>query len=156
MSGAESDKHIALNEACITNTEFSRMITLSIEVNGAYINTVKADGIIIATPTGSTAYNLSAGGPILNPDTRLITLTYICPHTLTSRPLVLAGEDEIAIKVDSRYNNIQVSCDGQKSLSLNSGDTVVIRRSRLVTRIIKTSNMNFYDILRHKMVDVGL
>ncbi|MGN1318056.1 MAG: NAD(+)/NADH kinase [Lachnospirales bacterium] len=148
------DVNIALNEICITNLAFSRMITLNISINNEYVDTVRADGIIISTPTGSTAYNLSAGGPILNPQTKLMTITHICPHTLYSRPLVVSGDDEVKIQVAGDYNSVQVTCDGQNCIPLKDGDVVVIKKSSYYTNIIKTTNMNFYDILRRKMVEV--
>ncbi len=144
----------ALNEVCITNLGFSRMIILNIEINNKFVDTVRADGIIISTPTGSTAYNLSAGGPILNPQTELMTITHICPHTLYSRPLVVSGNDEVKIRVVGNDNDIQVTCDGQISVPLKDGDVVSVKKSDYYTSIIKTTNMNFYDILRRKMVEV--
>ncbi len=155
IEGKES-KYMALNEISITNSVFSKMITLGVEVSGAYLNTFRADGIIIATPTGSTAYNLSAGGPILSPYTELIAITHICPHALYSRPMVVSGDDVIKISIKTRYSGIMLSCDGQNSVSVNSGDVIVIKRSEHKAVIMKTSSLNFYDILRRKMVDIRL
>ncbi len=148
------DIYLALNEVCITNLSFSRMITLDIQINGKYVDTVRADGIIVSTPTGSTAYNLSAGGPILSPETELMTITHICPHTLYTRPIVVSGDDEVNIKVKGNFNNIQFTCDGQNGQPLIDGDVVVIKKSDYCTNIIKTTNLSFYDILRRKMVEV--
>lgn len=156
ISGKEEEKYICLNEMSITNSVFSRMITLSVTVNDNYLNTVKADGIIVSTPTGSTAYNLSAGGPILSPSTELISITHICPHALFSRPFVLSGDDVIKVGIKSRYTSICLSSDGQNSVALESGDTVVIKKSRYYTDIIKTSGLSFYEILRKKMVEVRI
>lgn len=148
--------NLALNEVCITNSVCSRMIKLSVEVNGEYFDTFRADGIIVSTPTGSTAYNLSAGGPILSPHTELMTITHICPHTLYARPFVIDGNDVVRIQVQSNYNNVQMSCDGQSTVQMKNDDVIVVKKSRYVTRIIKTTNMNFYDILRRKMVEVRI
>ena len=148
--------NLALNEVCITNSVCSRMIKLSVEVNGEYFDTFRADGIIVSTPTGSTAYNLSAGGPILSPHTELMTITHICPHTLYARPFVIDGNDVVRIRVQSNYNNVQMSCDGQSTVQMTNDDVIVVKKSRYVTRIIKTTNMNFYDILRRKMVEVRI
>ena len=148
--------NLALNEVCITNSVCSRMIKLSVEVNGEYFDTFRADGIIVSTPTGSTAYNLSAGGPILSPHTELMTITHICPHTLYARPFVIDGNDVVRIRVQSNYNNVQMSCDGQSSVQMKNDDVIIVKKSRYVTRIIKTTNMNFYDILRRKMVEVRI
>ena len=147
--------NLALNEVCITNSVCSRMIKLSVEVNGEYFDTFRADGIIVSTPTGSTAYNLSAGGPILSPHTELMTITHICPHTLYARPFVIDGNDVVRIRVQSNYNNVQMSCDGQSTVQMKN-DVIIVKKSRYVTRIIKTTNMNFYDILRRKMVEVRI
>ena len=148
--------NLALNEVCITNSVCSRMIKLSVEVNGEYFDTFRADGIIVSTPTGSTAYNLSAGGPILSPHTELMTITHICPHTLYARPFVIDGNDVVRIRVQSNYNNVQMSCDGQSTVQMKNDDIIIVKKSRYVTRIIKTTNMNFYDILRRKMVEVRI
>lgn len=148
--------NLALNEVCITNSVCSRMIKLSVEVNGEYFDTFRADGIIVSTPTGSTAYNLSAGGPILSPHTELMTITHICPHTLYARPFVIDGNDVVRIRVQSNYNNVQMSCDGQSTVQMKNDDVIVVKKSRYVTRIIKTTSMNFYDILRRKMVEVRI
>ena len=148
--------NLALNEVCITNSVCSRMIKLSVEVNGEYFDTFRADGIIVSTPTGSTAYNLSAGGPILSPHTELMTITHICPHTLYARPFVIDGNDVVRIRVQSNYNNVQMSCDGQTTVQMKNDDVIIVKKSRYVTRIIKTTNMNFYDILRRKMVEVRI
>ena len=148
--------NLALNQVCITNSVCSRMIKLSVEVNGEYFDTFRADGIIVSTPTGSTAYNLSAGGPILSPHTELMTITHICPHTLYARPFVIDGNDVVRIRVQSNYNNVQMSCDGQSTVQMKNDDVIIVKKSRYVTRIIKTTNMNFYDILRRKMVEVRI
>lgn len=150
------DTQLALNEVCVSNTNFSRMIALSVEVNDEYINTFRADGIIVSTPTGSTAYNLSAGGPILNTNTELMTITHICPHALYARPIVVSGDDVIKIKVAGDYSNTQATFDGQNGDRVKSGDTVVIKKSKYHTDIIKTTNLSFFDILRRKMVDVRI
>ena len=148
--------NLALNEVCITNSVCSRMIKLSVEVNGEYFDTFRADGIIVSTPTGSTAYNLSAGGPILSPHTELMTITHICPHTLYARPFVIDGNDVVRIRVQSNYNNVQMSCDGQSTVQMKNDDVIVVKKSRYVTRIIKTTNRKFYEIRRRKMVEVRI
>lgn len=148
-----NDIHLALNEVCISNSIFSRMIKINMEINDDFIDTCRADGIIISTATGSTAYNLSAGGPILKPDTELIAITHVCPHALYTRPYVVSGNDIIKIKIDGDYNNTILSIDGQQNMPLGNNDKVVIKRSNYYTSIIKTTNLSFYDILRRKMVE---
>jgi NAD+ kinase len=145
--------HLALNEVYITNSMFSRVIKLGLEINDDYISGYRADGIIVATPTGSTAYNLSAGGPILKPDTELMAITHVCPHSLTSRPFVVSGNDVVKIKIEGSYGNAVLNMDGQESIPLVNNDVVTIKKSRYVTRTIRTTNMSFYDILRNKMFE---
>lgn len=147
------DANIALNEIYVTNAMFSRVIKLGLEINDDYINSYRADGIIVSTPTGSTAYNLSAGGPILKPDTKLMAITHVCPHSLTSRPFVVSGDDVIKIRIESSYGNAVLNMDGQESIPLVNGDVVTIRKSDYVTKTIRTTEMSFYDILRNKMFE---
>lgn len=154
IEGKDEKPMLALNDVCITNSVLSRIITLGVEVSGAYINTFRSDGLIISSPTGSTAYNLSAGGPILSPKTELIALTHICPHALYSRPFVVSGSDVIRINIKSGYEGIKCSCDGQTDVGVKSGDTVVVEKADCYASIIKTSELSFYDILRRKMVNV--
>lgn len=149
------DNNIALNEVYITNSVFSRIIKLGLEINDDYISSYRADGIIVATPTGSTAYNLSAGGPILKPDTHLMAITHVCPHTLTSRPFVVSGDDTVKVRVESSSGNVVLNMDGQESIPLVIGDVVTIRRSEYVTKTIRTTQLSFYDILRSKMFENG-
>lgn len=149
----ESEKKIALNEVAVNNGGFSRMLEISLEINNQYVDTFRADGIIISTPTGSTAYNLSAGGPILKPDTELMAVTYVCPHALFSRPYVVSGNDTVKISIGGNYNNVILSLDGRQTLPINQGSSIIVRRSKYCTSIIKTTKLSFYDILRRKMVE---
>lgn len=153
-NGLVQDRSIALNEVCINSSGYTRLISIGIEVNDQYIDTFRADGIIVSTPTGSTAYNLSAGGPILNPLTELMTITHICPHALYARPIVVSGSDTVRIRIESSYNNMQMTLDGKQSIQLKNDDVIKIKKSRCHTGIIKTTDTNFYDILRRKMVEV--
>ncbi len=145
--------NIALNEIYVTNSVFSRVIKLGLEINDDLISSYRADGIIVSTPTGSTAYNLSAGGPILKPDTQLMAITHVCPHSLTARPFVVSGSDVVKIRVESSYSNVVLNMDGQESILLVNGDVVTIRKSEYVTKTIRTTEMSFYDILRNKMFE---
>ncbi len=144
--------NIALNEVYITNSVFSKVIKLGLKINDDYISSCRADGIIISTPTGSTAYNLSAGGPILKPDTDLMAITYVCPHSLTSRPFVISGSDVVKIRVESSYSSVVLHMDGQDSIPLAPGDIVTVKKSGYVAKTIRTTQMSFYDILRSKML----
>lgn len=145
---------LSLNELNINNGNSSRMINIHLEINNKPINSVRADGIIVSTPTGSTAYNLSAGGPILKPDTELIIITYVCPHTLFSRPYVISSSDKVTLFVSNSNSTPFISIDGEYSFKLPEYQKVFIEKSSLYTNIIKTTNLCFYDILKSKMVDL--
>ncbi|MDR1530890.1 MAG: NAD(+)/NADH kinase [Clostridiales bacterium] len=141
------DNGCALNDVCVLR-KGSNLVLFEVLVNGEYINLYRADGIIIATPTGSTAYNLSAGGPILKPDAEMIVITPICPHTLYMRPLVTSSEDKVTIKCGG---TCILAMDGRNRAALSAGDTVMVQKSKHYTNIIKTNAMNFYDVLRIKL-----
>ncbi len=150
--GAGNETLIALNEVCISKGVFASMITMKMNINDEYIDDYRADGIIISTPTGSTAYNFSAGGPILKPDIEVISITPICPHMIYTRPSVISADDVIKIKiVGTKNSDALLILDGQTHHPLKYGDEVIVRRSKYYTSIIKTNNKSFYDILRHKI-----
>lgn len=145
----------ALNDITITRNGHLQMLFFQIFVNGRLLKEYHADGIILATPTGSTGYNMSAGGPIVEPGAKLILLTPICPHTLQTRSVILRAEDEIAIRVKERggreKQDMEVCFDGSKNLSLCPGDEVRISRSPRVTPIIKLSEASFLEVLHRKL-----
>jgi NAD+ kinase len=143
---------LALNDIVVTRGALSRMIEMDVEVNGAFVCHVKADGLIVATATGSTAYNLSAGGPIVHPDLDAIVLTPIAPHTLTQRPLVLPGSAEIALRpVIEPLSDIVVTFDGQIGVPLETADVVHVCRAPRVLRLLRTSSRSHFDMLREKL-----
>ncbi len=149
-----TDIGIALNDVCVSKGLSSKMITIKLKFNGEYVDTYRSDGIVISTPTGSTAYNLSAGGPILKPDMEIMAITLICPHMLYTRPSVVSSEDVISIEVlENPYNDSRLALDGENANHLKNGDIITIRRSEYYTRIIKTQDRGFYNILRQKLVD---
>lgn len=145
---------LALNEICLRNNSFSRMIKFEIEINDEFIDSYRADGVIVSTATGSTAYNLAAGGPILKPDTELISITHLCPHTLYARPYVVSGNDIIKLKVENDEGNVMLFLDGHEIIPAEYGSEIIVKRSDFFTRIIKTTGLGFYDILRRKMVEI--
>ena len=148
-----NQQSIALNEICVTKSEASHMIAMEIFVNGGFADSYRADGLIVATPTGSTAYNLSAGGPILKPDADMIAVTPICPHALSSRPWVIAAQDVVEVRLaETGNNNGLIVFDGHNSIPVCPGETVRIRKSEQRTGVIKTNRLGFYDILRRKMM----
>ena len=149
----KEETHIALNDACVLKGVFSKMLELSVYVNSEYLDTYRADGIIVSTPTGSTAYNLSAGGPILKPDTQMLAITPICPHSLHARSIVVSADDVITIKINHTKNeDCILSLDGQPGILLKDDEFIRIQRSPYTTVIAKIGNMGFYDILRDKII----
>lgn len=157
--GQRQQEHLALNDIVIHRAGLLQVVNLIIYVNGQYLNTYSSDGIIIATPTGSTAYSMSAGGPIVDPKAELLLITPICPHGLNSKSIVLGAEDEIVVEIGSRNEDAreetEVSFDGDQSFRLAEGDRIVIRRARPRTRILKLSTLSFLEILRKKINGEG-
>ena len=139
-----------LNDAVITKGAFARLIMLDTMVDGRHFNTYHADGVIIATPTGSTAYSLSAGGPLVVPDLDLLLFTPICPHALWARPLVISPHSKVQVTLRSSQGEVMLTVDGQLGMHLQHGDTVRVKRSRNRARFIKLNNQTFFDILREK------
>ncbi|MGM0471976.1 MAG: NAD(+)/NADH kinase [Bacillota bacterium] len=142
---------IAVNEVVVTKGCFSRVIELSVHLDGEYLTTYPADGVIVSSPTGSTAYSLSAGGPIVNPQLDSLVVTPICPHTLHARSLVTTKEETVEIKVESNHDDVMLTADGQQSLNLLASDEIRVRKSQLVTKLIKLADSNFYKILQNRL-----
>lgn len=141
----------ALNDVVLTKFEIARMIDLEMQIDGHFVCVYRADGLIIATPTGSTAYSLSAGGPIVFPSVSAIAITPICPHTLTVRPVVLDDASVIDITNLSDDSATYLTIDGQVGELLNRGDHVVCRRSEHFIHLIRPPDMMFFDVLREKL-----
>ena len=149
-------QYIAVNDVCISRGVFTKITEYNIYVNEEYLATFRADGIIISTPTGSTAYNLSAGGPVLKPDIACMVITPICPHSLHSRSIVVSADDTVRIEASFGSNgDIIMSMDGQTSVILNNGDIINVRKSANSINIIKTNTRSFYEILRKKLISKG-
>ena len=143
---------VALNDIVFSRTALSRMIELSVTVGDQFVASVRADGLIVATPTGSTAYNLSAGGPIVHPAMDALVLTPIAPHTLTNRPIVIPASREIRVKPEgSNAGEIYVTVDGQSGFKLAEGDEVTITKSKRPLRLIRASNRSYFEVLREKL-----
>lgn len=146
---------IALNDIVITRNGRLRVVDFNVYVNGEFLKAYCADGVIVSTPTGSTGYNLSVGGPIVAPQASLMLLTAIAPHTLTSRPIVLPDDVAITIEVGASHgtdvDGAEATFDGDTSVKLNSGDRITITRSEKTAQLIKTKNTSFLEILREKM-----
>ncbi len=146
---------VALNDIVINRSSLMRVMHLKIGVNGQRLNEYQADGIILSTPTGSTAYSMSAGGPIVKPTAQLILMTPICPHTLNTRSIILDPEDVIDIQATSRrhYEDDvkKVYFDGDDAVEFKDGDILEIRRSKLSANIIRMGSRSFLEVLRKKM-----
>lgn len=150
------ERHLALNDVVITKGALSRMIDLAASADGQFIARFKADGLIVATPTGSTAYNLSAGGPIVHPGVDAVLLTPIAPHTLTNRPVVLPASAVLDIRATAEDGRLvreetYVTFDGQTGVSLVPGDSLRITRAPYVLRLLKPVTRGYFEVLRQKL-----
>lgn len=142
---------IVLNDVVISKGTLARMIELKIAIQGQFVTNLRADGLIVGTPTGSTAYSLSAGGPIINPAVQSLILTPISPHTLTHRPLIVPGNVEIEVTLTSRDDGAMATLDGQVGIAMTQGDTVVIQASEHRTKLIRFPESHYYEVLREKL-----
>jgi NAD+ kinase len=151
--GTPVAEYCALNDVVVTRGSVSRAIDLSVWVDGQFVARFKADGIIVSSPTGSTAYNLAAGGPIVCPTVDAFLLTPIAPHTLTHRPVVLPATSEVRIQPlrESAPQDVHATIDGQISCSVETDDVVVVARHAVPLRLIRASTRNYFDVLRRKL-----
>ena len=143
--------YVALNDAVMNKTHLARIVDYDVFLDGALVANYKADGIIIATPTGSTAYSLAAGGPILVPDAGAFVITPVSPHALTNRPLVVRDRSEITVIVKSSDEEAYLSIDGQVGEPLMYGDRVVCRRAKNQVRLLRLGKRTFFDVLRTRL-----
>jgi len=141
-----------LNDVVINKGALARIIDLSIYIEDSHVTTYKADGIILATPTGSTAYSLSAGGPIVHPGIPVTIITPICPHTLTNRPLVVSSEMKVEIKVTTQEPDTYLTLDGQIGVRLKTGDLIEVKRTDTSVKLIKSPFRDFFSILKTKLM----
>ncbi len=145
----------ALNDIVITRQAGLQVIRFDIFVNGLFLNHYEADGMIISTPTGSTGYNMSAGGPIVKPDARMLLLTPICPHTLGTRSIVLSPEDRIGVRIGEGRGDaplmVEASFDGREGVALETGNQIEITASPMVTQILKLGKESFLEVLHQKL-----
>ena len=147
------DSRIVLNDVVFTKGALSRMIELAVSVNGGFVTKVKADGLIICSATGSTAYNLAAGGPIVHPGVDAFVVTPIAPHTLTNRPVVIPGSAVVEVRplVDGNANDVYVTYDGQTGYPLQNGDIIRVSRSDRTMRLVKAPARSYFELLREKL-----
>jgi len=140
-----------LNDVVINKSALARIINIDVKLNDLFVNTFRADGLIVATPTGSTAYNLSAGGPIIYPSMNAVVMTPICPFTLTNRPIVVPDDALIELTLDNENEGVVLSLDGQTGYPMLTGDRVVIRKSATTFNLVQPANRNYFDVLRDKL-----
>jgi NAD+ kinase len=150
-NGTRIARYRVLNDAVINKGALARMMQLKITVSDGYLTTLRADGLIVATPTGSTAYSLSAGGPIIHPTIHCFVVTPICPHTLSNRPIALPDSVVVSVCLTSQSEDVSLTLDGQIGYPLMMNDIVEIKRSRFKMRLIKHPTKSYYDILRTKL-----
>jgi len=148
-------EHVAqatvLNDVVVSKGTLARLIELHIAIDGHFVTSLRADGVIVATPTGSTAYSLSAGGPIVNPSVHVLMVTPICPHTLSHRPLVIPSTASLEIVLTSKDEGAMATLDGQVGVALTQGDTVVVAASEHRTLLVRLPDRTYYEVLRRKL-----
>ena len=144
---------LALNDVVVSKGPLARIINLKVAVEGVEIGSYRGDGLIVATPTGSTGYSLSAGGPIVAPNVGLILITPICPHTLSVRPIVVSQDSRVTVEIKACHSDTYMTLDGQQGFSLECGDRLEITSSKHKTSLVRLKGMNFFKILAQKIVD---
>jgi NAD+ kinase len=145
------DKQTVLNEVVINKGALARMIELELSIDKDFVCRYRADGLIVASPTGSTAYSLSAGGPIVHPSVESFIITPICPHTLSDRPVVVGDSSIIEVKLSAGTESVFLTLDGQKGIPLQATDRVRISRAQQLLKLIQTPNKSYFEILRNKL-----
>jgi NAD+ kinase len=151
VAGKESTTMTGLNDAVLSRGEVSRLVRLKTRVNGEQLTEFNADGLIVATPTGSTAYSLSAGGPILAPESRAFVITPICPHVLTNRSIIVGEDAVIEIEVTEREYPVFLTVDGREPLPIEPGSTVAIRKSHRILPLASLPGVSFFGVVRQKL-----
>ncbi|HET7437582.1 MAG TPA: NAD(+)/NADH kinase [Thermoanaerobaculia bacterium] len=149
---AASKAYRVLNDCAINKSALARIIEMRVSVAGVFVSTFRGDGLIVATPTGSTAYNLSAGGPIIYPTMGAVVITPICPHMLTNRPIVLPDELDIEIGFSTPdQQDIYLTLDGQEGFEITDGDRICVRKSDKPVLLVQSPDKNYFDVLRTKL-----
>ena len=149
--GRKKYKGNAINDIVVTKGGMARMLRFGLDINNTRVADYKADGFIVATATGSTAYSLSAGGPIVNPQVKALVLTPICPHTFNIRPMVISEEDAVHIHIEAGHPDIFVTFDGQKSYQIADEDEVVVQKGKEPARIVKFGDKDYYQTMKEKL-----
>ncbi len=144
-------KETVLNDIVINKGALARLAQIKTYINDHYLTTYRADGLIVATPTGSTAYSLAAGGPIVHPEVPGIVMSPICPFTLTNRPLIIPDSSCVTIRLAEKIADIMITFDGQQGLGIEASDTIVIKRSRFPVKMIEMPGQEYFDVLKAKL-----
>lgn len=144
-------KNRVLNDVVMNKSALARIIQIETRLNGQFVNSFRADGLIVSTPTGSTAYNLSAGGPIIFPTMNAVVITPICPFTLSNRPIVVPDDSVIEVRLMTEKEDVALTLDGQVGFPIQAGDRVVIRKSKTAFNLVQPKNRNYFDLLRDKL-----
>jgi NAD+ kinase len=144
------EKYIGLNDLVVAKSSFARMIRLETWIDGEYFTTYPADGLIVATATGSTAYSLSAGGPVLDPRLAAIMITPICAHSLYARPVILSNEARIRVVLDAAHTDIALTVDGQSGLTLKPGDEIYFSKAPQVTKLVRFTDQGLFEVLKSR------
>src|SRR5438552_12917690 len=140
-----------LNDVVVNKSALARIVEIEAYLNEQFVNLFRADGLIVATPTGSTAYNLSAGGPIIFPSMNAMVITPICPFTLSNRPIVVPDDSVIEVRLITENEEVALTLDGQVGFSLQAGDRAMIRKSNATFNFVQPANRNYFDVLRDKL-----
>ncbi|MEW6364467.1 MAG: NAD(+)/NADH kinase [Acidobacteriota bacterium] len=143
--------HIVLNDAVVHKATLARIVEMEVRLDGRFMSRFLADGLICSTPTGSTAYSLAAGGPILAPELSALILTPICPHTLTHRPLVLPGDSRLDIRLTTRREDVFLTLDGQRGVPIGAGEAISVARAPSSLTLVQAAHKNHFDVLRGKL-----
>ncbi|HBB87482.1 MAG TPA: NAD(+) kinase [Blastocatellia bacterium] len=148
---SQQDSHRVLNDVVINKSALARIIEIEAYLNDQFVNSFRADGLIVSTPTGSTAYNLSAGGPVIFPSMNAVVITPICPFTLSNRPIVVPDDATIELRLKTDKEDVALTLDGQVGFPLKVDDRVVIRKSKTTFNLVQPMNRNYFDVLRDKL-----
>lgn len=154
-NGKEVERFVGLNDVVLTKGPLARLQILDVFVGKEFVTTYKADGVIISSPTGSTAYSLSAGGPIIHPEVEVSIITPICPHTLQARPVVIPSHTQVKIIVAGRQLDSMLTIDGQSGFEIMEGDEIIVSKASCSTKLIRIKDYKFFKILQEKLKSEG-
>jgi NAD+ kinase len=145
------ERYLALNDIIVSRGPFSRIIKLDAYINNEFLESYSGDGLIVSSPTGSTGYSLSAGGPIVNPSLELLVITPICPHSFYNRSVIVTGSEIIELRVGSGQTQVVLTADGQVGFALEKGDSVIVCRAEQKVRLVHFADNSFYRLLHQKL-----